>query len=61
MFIAYNLRRMMNIIDKTLFTKFLKELVLSFFEILASVKAIIFKIHRIIFYTTPSQNILTAD
>jgi len=50
----------MNLIDKTLFTKFLQELVLLFFEILASVKAIIFKIRRIIFYTTPSQNILPA-
>jgi len=60
MFIAYNLRRLMNLIDKTLFTKFLRELVLSFFEILASLKAIIFKIRPIIFYTTPSQNILPA-
>ncbi len=58
MFIAYNLRRLMNLIDKTLFTKFLKELVLLFFEILASPKAIIFKIRRFIFYTTPSQNML---
>jgi hypothetical protein len=60
MFIAYNLRRLINIIGKTLLTKFLQELVLSFFEILASVKAIIFKIRRIIFYTTPSQNIFPA-
>jgi hypothetical protein len=61
MFIAYNLRRLMNIIDKTLLTKFLKELVSSlFFEIIASVKAIILKIHRFIFCTFPSQIILTA-
>ena len=60
MFVAYNLRRLMNIIDKTLLTKFLKELVFLFFEIIASVKAIISKIHRLIFYTFPFQNILTA-
>jgi len=60
MFIAYNLRRLMNIIDKTLLTKFLKELVFLFFEIIASEKAIISKIHRLIFYTFPFQNILTA-
>ena len=44
MFIAYNLRRLMNIINKTLLTKFLQELAFSFFEILTSVEAIIFKI-----------------
>ena len=43
MFIAYNLRRMMNIIDKNLLTKFLRELAFLFSEILASVKALIFK------------------
>jgi len=31
MFIAYNQRRLMNIIDKNLLTKFLEELVFSFF------------------------------
>ncbi|MBK8712109.1 MAG: hypothetical protein IPL97_09600 [Niastella sp.] len=30
MFVAYNLRRLMNIIDKNSFQKFLKELVLLF-------------------------------
>jgi transposase len=61
MFVAYNLRRLMNILDKTLLTKFLQELVLSFLEILASLEAIIFKIRRIIFYTTPFQNILAIS
>lgn len=61
MFIAYNLRRLMNILDKTLLTKFLQELVLLFLEILASAEAIIFKIRQIIFYTTRSRNILTAS
>ncbi len=60
MMLAYNLRRLMNIIDKDQFTKFLQELVFSFFELLASVKAIIFKIRRFIFYTSASQNILTG-
>ena len=57
MFVAYNLRRLMNIVDKTLLTQFLKELVFLIFEILASVKAFIFKTRRIIFYTTPAQTI----
>ena len=46
MFIAYNLRRLMNIIDKNLLTKFLQELAFSFFEILTSVNAFIFKIRH---------------
>ena len=46
MFIAYNLRRMMNIIDKNLLTKFLRELAFSFFEILSSVNAIILKMRH---------------
>lgn len=60
MFIAYNLRRIMNILDKDALKKFLRELVLSFFEIMSSIKASIFKIRRIIFYTTRFQNILFA-
>lgn len=44
MFIAYNLRRLMNIIDKNLLRKYLQELAFSFSIILTSVKAIIFKI-----------------
>ena len=61
MFVAYNLRRLMNIIDKTVLTKFLQELVISFLEILASPEAIIFKIRRIFSYSTPFQNILKAS
>ena len=49
MFIAYNLRRLMNIIDKTTFTKFLQGLVSLFFQSSATIKAIIFKINQIIF------------
>jgi transposase len=60
MFIAYNLRRLMNIIDKNLLTKFLQELVLLFSKILTYVKAIIFKIRHSIFYTVISRNILHA-
>lgn len=60
MFIAYNLRRMLNLLDKDVFKKFLRELCYLFFEKSASIKAIIFKIRPMIFYTTPSQNILSA-
>lgn len=40
MFVAYNLRRLMNIIDKNSFQKFLKELVLLFFTETALLKTI---------------------
>ena len=40
MFVAFNLRRLMNIIDKTMLTKFLKELVSLFFQKTALLKAI---------------------
>jgi transposase len=40
MFVAYNLRRLINIIDKNMLTKFLKELVLLFFLKTGIVKAI---------------------
>jgi hypothetical protein len=60
MFIAYNLRRIINLLDKDGLKKFLRELVLSFFEKSASIKAVIFKIRPIIFYTTPFQNILSV-
>ena len=49
MFIAYNLRRLMNIIDQTVFKKFLKELALLFDEIPALVKVISFKISHLVF------------
>ncbi len=61
MFVAYNLRRLMNIVGKTGLTKFLQELVISFLEILASTEATIFKIRRIFFYTTPFQYILKSS
>ena len=44
MFIAYNLRRLMNIIDKNDLKKFLQELAFTFFKILAFLNAIISKI-----------------
>ncbi|MEO6452525.1 MAG: IS1182 family transposase [Ginsengibacter sp.] len=44
MFTAYNLRRLMNIIDKTLFKKFLKELMPAFSKISIVLKAIFFKL-----------------
>ena len=40
MFVAYNLRRLMNIIDKNMLTKFLKELVALFFQKSSPSKAI---------------------
>lgn len=43
MFIAYNLRRLMNILDTTVFKKFLKELAVGFSQIRMSIKAITFK------------------
>ncbi len=50
MFIAYNLRRLMNIIDKTTFTKFLQELVFSFYYgIAAFIKGIISKMSQALF------------
>lgn len=48
MFIVYNLRRLINIIDTNLLKKFLGELALFFSGISASIKAIIFKISRCI-------------
>jgi transposase len=57
MFIAYNLRRIINILDKKLLTKFLRDLAFSFFGILTSLKAIVFKIRHPLFYTSVSPNI----
>ena len=50
MFIAYNLRRLMNIIDKNAFRKFLQELVFKLYEIMAFTKAITLKISYSFFY-----------
>ena len=49
MFIAYNLRRLMNILGKNKLQKFLKELDFLFSGILTSIKATIFKISHSIF------------
>lgn len=61
MFIAYNLRRLMNIIDKNLLKRYLEELALSFLKILATVKTIILKIRLSIFHKPVFQNILYAS
>lgn len=56
MFIAYNLRRLINIIDKNVLSKFLQELVFSFFRKNPSVEAIISKMKRLFFtqyFATP--------
>ena len=50
MFIAYNLRRLMNIIDNSIFKKFQQELAVIFYQILASFNVIIFK-PRLFFLT----------
>ena len=50
MFIAYNLRRLMNIIDTTTFKKFLQELTPVFNQVLTSLKAIIFKTRPVFYY-----------
>lgn len=58
MFIAYNLRRLMNIIDKPTFKKFLKELAFPVYEILAVIKAIIFKTSHSFFQVPLYRRIL---
>ena len=60
MFIAYNLRRLMNIIDKGMFTKFLQDLALLFLRKLAPVKCFIAKIRHPFFVTTFTKVFLTA-
>jgi hypothetical protein len=59
MFIAYNLRRLINIIDKNLLRKYLQELARSFLIILTFVKAIIFKMRSSIFYSPVSKTFYT--
>ena len=63
MFIAYNLRRLMNIIDKNVFKKFLQELAFLFLRKKALVKAIILKMRHSFFsqrlnkiYFYPARN-----
>jgi Transposase DDE domain len=58
MFIAYNLRRLMNIIDKNVFRKFLQELVFKLYEIMAFTKAINLKISHAFFSLRFALNIL---
>ncbi len=54
MFVAYNLRRLMNIVDKDVFKKFLKELGFLFFGISHPIKAFAFKIRISFFEMLPS-------
>lgn len=49
MFTAFNLRRIINIVDKNVFKKFLKELTFLFFEIFAFIKVFTCKISFPIF------------
>ena len=49
MFVAYNLRRIINILDKNVLKKFLKELGYLFFEIASSIKVFAFNIRSPIF------------
>ena len=51
MFVAYNLRRIMNIIGRNRLTKFLQELVLLFFRKLTCIKVITSKISHKMFYS----------
>lgn len=60
MFIAYNLRRLINILGKSKFQKFLKELDLLFSNILTSIKAIIFKIRPSIFFAALTKPFFNA-
>ena len=55
MFIAYNLRRIINIIGPDMLKKFLKELAGLFPQINTSVKALIFKITNLNFSRTSFQ------
>jgi radical SAM protein with 4Fe4S-binding SPASM domain len=63
MFIAYNLRRLMNIIDKTIFTKFLQALALLFLSIKFSLQSFIattrqsfFKNNSVLIFISAVQN-----
>ena len=57
MFIAYNLRRIINIIGPDMLKKFLKELACLFPQINTSLKAIIFKITNLNFSRTSFQRV----
>ncbi len=55
MFTAYNLRRLMNIIQKNTFTKFLMELMSAFFKILVAAKTIRSKMSAPFFWLSFSK------
>ncbi len=57
MFTAFNLRRIINIVNKNVFKKFLEELAFLFSEIFACVKAFIFKISSPFFLTHINNSI----
>ena len=61
MFVAYNLRRLINIIDRNLLTKFLQELVFLFFRRWVAVKPIIFKMGHSIFSQRLTKIFSTQD
>ena len=61
MFIAYNLRRIINLIDHDVLKKFLKELVFLFLKINASAKAFSFKITNLISRNTLYRRIYTLS
>ena len=58
MFIAYNIRRLTNILGKSKLQKFFRELVIWFFRKTTSAKAIIFKIRYLVFTKSISQYFL---
>lgn len=60
MFVAYNLRRIMNILDKNLLKKFLKELGFLFLRILTFTKAFVFNIGAPVFATLTNKFFLQA-
>jgi hypothetical protein len=60
MFVAYNLSRLVNIIDKNVFMKFLQELVLLLKRKTTPVKLIIFKMPDFFFATHFRQVFLYA-
>jgi transposase len=57
MFTAYNLRRLMNIIDKNLLKKYLQKLALCFSIIWTIIKAIVLKIRPSIWDNPPAKNL----
>jgi hypothetical protein len=59
-FIAYNLRRIINIVDRKLLTKFLKELAFLFLKKMASIKFFIGKMMPSFFNTCFSEVFLSA-